>query len=173
MNDDELIRRGDAMAVTVNEYLRAKIAALPAVQTGVRKLEWIGSEADGHDVIARPDPYHTYTVRRLATDRFDVILNHETGSLWFKMHRGEVWPDYAAAKVAAQADYEARIRSALTVQPAPVAPDVAGLVAALVEAREEAHSIAHSEFDWVWSEADFATLTPLADAILAALEGKQ
>ena len=32
MSDDELIRRGDALAVTVNEYLRAKIAALPAVQ---------------------------------------------------------------------------------------------------------------------------------------------
>ena len=68
---------------------------------------------------------------------------------------------------------QARIAALPAVQPAPVAPDVAGLVAALVEAREEAHSIAHSEFDWVWSEADFATLTPLADAILAALEGKQ
>jgi hypothetical protein len=60
--------------------------------------------------------------------------------------------------------------AALDVQPAP---DVAALVAALREARNAAHEVAHSEFDGVWNDQDFADLTPLADAALAAWEARK
>lgn len=89
------------------------IHALPARGVGVRPLVWEGDEEKRHDLIARPDPFHTYTVRPLGDARFDVVLNHELGSLWFRQRKGEIWPDYASAKAAAQADYDARISAAL------------------------------------------------------------
>jgi len=124
----DLIRREDALALrdkladiigalpmssihsALSEYRNA-IRALPAVQPKVKPLVWEGAE--GEDITAQPDRFHTYVVRKLSEKIFDVILSHELGSLWFRQSRNEVWPDYTTAKAAAQADYEARSLSAL------------------------------------------------------------
>lgn len=45
--------------------------------------------------------------------------------------------------------------------------EIARLREALQEARDVAHSQAHDGYDGVWSEDDFRTLTPLADAALS------
>lgn len=78
----------------------------------IRPFDWRGLEGEpGDDIVAKPDVYHQYTVRYLSAGLFDVVLDHELGSLWFRSHRGETHTSYAAAKAAAEADYAARARA--------------------------------------------------------------
>lgn len=100
--------------------------SLPAIGEGsrveVKPLEWTGKEGGpGCDIYATPSGYHHYTVRHLSDDKFDVILNTDTGSIWFAQEKnGTHHASYADAKAAAQADYEQRILSALRSPPEPV-----------------------------------------------------
>jgi hypothetical protein len=164
--DDELIRRGDVLKlVELGEDwwgAYAAIAALPAVLpvVTVKPLAWVDAP-DG------PDEWVAWC--NVAQDY------HGAGSL---SQRAQVESDRAA-----------RILAELVVQPAPdatplsptavdanPAPDtdakVAALVDALREARDAAHDLAHDSYDGVWNDADFAGLTPKADAALAAWEGR-
>ena len=83
-----------------------EIAALPAAEVSVKPLEWVYDEMRG--VWSAQDGFgRHYTV---------------SDSQWFHGSLSEfIWVDGGdeAAKAAAQADYEARIRSALTAQPSP------------------------------------------------------
>ena len=83
----------------------------------VKPLEWLGEEGQpGKDIRAYPTPEIQYTVRHLDMDTFDVILSTDLGSKWFR-NDGQIHASCAQAKAAAQADYEQRIRSALSVNP--------------------------------------------------------
>lgn len=120
MSDDDLIRRGDALAACEPRgydhahHMQAKadcvaaITALPAVTPRVKPLVW---ECLAPRVIEAPGFNCRYQIR-LATD----------GSIrWQGRYMGS-WEDadsVDAAKAAAQADYEARIFAALDMQPAP------------------------------------------------------
>ncbi len=123
MSDDDMIRRGDAvLAVTAadKECLGANgardfIRAVPAVQVGVKPMEWLEIR------------HGQYFEARVIGILYSVRLGTDGISRWQAGHMG-TWHDAAtieAAKAAAQADYDARIRSALTAQPSP---DVAALV---------------------------------------------
>lgn len=134
MSDNDLIRRGDALALflaiddlrhmnvgqatVLFAERRAALIALPAAQPTVKPLVWVGSVAK--------TSFGTYYIVDLgplwvAPGRFDVSFSG------LDVARAE---DEQSAKAAAQADYEARILSALDMQPT-VSPDVAALVEAL------------------------------------------
>lgn len=94
--------------------------AIPAVQVAVKPLKWVE---------IRPDQYFESRVIGIL---YSVRLGTDGVARWQAGHMG-TWheaPTIEAAKAAAQVEYEARIRSALTVAPAPDA----ALVEALVEA---------------------------------------
>ena len=118
----DLIKREDARNAVVQSGgamdAVAAINALPAVQVGVKPLEW---EERGTDFWRALGTDRVYEVIALADGRFFLTNGPRLSD----------YPTLEAAKAAAQADYDARIRSALTVQPAPE-------VAALVEAAKEA-----------------------------------
>lgn len=131
-SDEDMIRRGDAkkwmktlvavmhhcgfeeFAARVDESLTLldDCPAAPAVQVGVRALTWT-MEGKGR-WIGMPDP-------QLGQLAFWIF---QDGDGRFKRAlKNTPWLYYTtleAAKSAAQADYEARIRSALTVQPVKV-----------------------------------------------------
>ena len=97
------------------------IAALPAVQVGVKPLEW-GVTAKREWTALGAAGYSSIVETLSPKGKFHEVI-HAFGVLHDTLE---------AAKAAAQADYEARIRSALTVQPAPAqTPDVAALIEAL------------------------------------------
>lgn len=102
------------------EALQTRIAALEAQlaeRVKVKQLEWQGDEGGpGKDCFSEPTPYLAYRVRHLSDGRFDVILDTDTGSIWFGA-RGEIHATYAEAKAAAQADFDRRILSALEATP--------------------------------------------------------
>lgn len=172
MSDNDLIRRGDALDCFMGEDrigdAMDAIAALPAVQVGVKALEWEATDWWVGDGVKGENDCEWE-----ASNAGGWLYQIEwmgAGDFRLTMHDHEVIlteGGLKAAKAAAQADYEARIRSALTVQPAP---EVAALVEALRETRDIAHSLARSEYEGVWSAEDFETLTPRADAALAKLE---
>lgn len=124
MSDEDMIRRGDAIAALKSAglpfgYRRAidVIDAIPAVQVGVKPMEWLEIR------------HGQYFEARVIGILYSVRLGTDGISRWQAGHTG-TWreaPTIEAAKAAAQADYDARIRSALTVQPSP---DVAALVEA-------------------------------------------
>ena len=129
MSDDDLIRRGDAvLAVTAadKECLGANgardfIRAVPAVQVGVKPMEWLEIR------------HGQYFEARVIGILYSVRLGTDGISRWQAGHMG-TWrdaPTIEAAKAAAQADYAAHIRSTLTVTPAPDAGKVQALVEAL------------------------------------------
>ena len=137
MSDDDMIRKGDVLAL-FGDYRTAmltdrSIAALPAVQVGVKALEW---EERGTDFWRAQGIDRVYEIVALADGRFFLTNGPRLSD----------YPTLEAAKAAAQADYEARIRSALTVQPAPghapdvaaLGPDVDGFGALIFEAKVEA-----------------------------------
>ncbi len=128
-SDDDMIRRGDAvLAVTAadKECLGANgarefIRAIPAVQVGVKPLEWVEYEGlSGFEV------WRAFGI----LGRYKAQRNREKGYAILVFPNGTIaqYPSIEAAKAAAQADYGSRIRSALTAQPSP---DVAALVEAL------------------------------------------
>lgn len=115
-HDDDLIRRGDALKVvsvygTVLSHTD-DIRALPAVVPGVKALEWEPS------VIGKP--WHS---AKSPWGFYYAQWDDETQAWFASLEMGEVEapiilspsdvPSLEAAKAAAQADYEARILSAL------------------------------------------------------------
>ena len=125
MSDNDLIRRGDALALPpydgdgdpagmFDHHIFAKLSdlrAIPAVQVTVRPLEWQHEARNGWKVgVAWATGYH--------------VIRHDDG--WhYGNGTGGVFPTIEAAKASAQADYEACIRSTLTDTPAPDAAKVA------------------------------------------------
>lgn len=91
------------------------VAAIPAVQVGVKPLEWDGGSA--------ASPWGAYAImsRDCSQCHVDYAQLYFNGTLLLEKHGGTD----DEMKLAAQADYEARIRSALTAQPSP---DEAALV---------------------------------------------
>lgn len=134
-SDDDMIRRGDAidritkLSCDDDAHWGSIVDALrtiPSTQVSVKPLEWVYDEMRG--VWSAQDGFgRHYTV---------------SDSQWFHGSLSEfIWVDggYEAAKAAAQADYEARILSALDMQPT-VSPELLATthdVAALVEAAEK------------------------------------
>lgn len=140
MSDDDMIRRGDAiLAVTAadKECLGANgarefIRALPAVQVVVKPLEWVEIRSG------------QYFEARVIGILYSVRLGSDGVVRWQAGHMG-TWheaPTIEAAKAAAQADYEARIRSAMTNQPSP---DVAALTEAEIAQIEAGGKRWHGE----------------------------
>lgn len=107
-----------------DEAARLRAASIPAPERSkeemgvkVKPLIWLGEEGPpGKDIRAYPTPEIQYTVRHLDMDTFDVILDTDLGSKWFR-NDGQIHASYAQAKAAAQADYEKRILSALETPP--------------------------------------------------------
>ena len=121
MSNDDLIRRGDARRILEEEgFLERSLANLndlPAMQVAVKPLEWLEIR-EGQ-----------YFEARVIGILYSVRLGSDGVVRWQAGHMG-TWheaPTIESAKAAAQADYEGRIRSALTAQPSP---DVAALVEA-------------------------------------------
>lgn len=131
MSDNDLIRRGDALAA-VQEWTyccdaEAAITAIPAVQPTVKPLVWKG---DSIRVTAKGMGEYYACMR---------MFHGQKGAGW-EDDEGDWHPTIEAAKAAAQADYEARIRSALDMQPTVSPKQLAAQpddVAALVEAAEK------------------------------------
>lgn len=121
MSDDKLIRLSDAIAALKSADLpfgyghaAEVIRAIPAVQVVVKPLEWVEIRSGQY--------FEAHVIGIL----YSVRLGTDGVVRWQAGHMG-TWheaPTIEAAKAAAQADYDARIRSALTVQPSP---DVAAL----------------------------------------------
>jgi hypothetical protein len=195
--NDELIRRGDALAeveitshpneTSYAPHLYDRIAALPAVQpvVTVKPLVWFMRE--GRTFVAK------------ALQQFDAYQVVQSGAHAYWGRDGEGWseplPTLEAAKAAAQADYAARILAALDVQPAPVdpqlspsavdaspAPETDPKVAALVEAGKYLSDVIDVLLDDCRSQTDDviiktitgAKIRSVADAraALAAWEGR-
>jgi hypothetical protein len=113
MIDNDLIRRGDALALCDGypyvEGVRDALADLPAVTVGVRPLVWVDGECLG-------DPVYTAGGYTIDDDGDDA--DHDLRFLLTMPASGGLrFPTLEAAKVAAQADYEARILAALDLKP--------------------------------------------------------
>lgn len=113
MSDDDLIRRVDARRILEEEgFLERSLANLndlPAMQVAVKPLEWVEIR------------HGQYFEARVIGILYSVRLGTDAIARWQAGHMG-TWrdaPTIEAAKAAAQADYDARIRSALTAQPSP------------------------------------------------------
>lgn len=131
-DDNDLIRRVDAIEALkaanlpfgYGQAVRA-ITNVPAVQVAVKPLVWVVTKTYGGEVWDASAAGGVYR----------IIKRHQDGQFWLTHPTCEVIrPTLDAAKTAAQADYDARIRSALTVTPTPDAAKVAALVEA-AEAR--------------------------------------
>ena len=179
MADNDLIRRGDALALCDQypyvEGVEMAIRALPAAQVTVKPLKWVvrqdkydgGREHYGTGAFG-----HWYCVRRLKNGVWDIV-HHVDG----KAVHLETCPTLEAAKAAAQADYEARIRSALTVTPHDLAK-VQALVEALEYALRVAEHLCSDRFQpvedvhmMVLSDAKIASLSDARAALAAWKEG--
>lgn len=113
----------------VRAALSAAFKTKQPVAVEMEKLEWSPAEGKpGCDVRAQPDPYHHYTVRHLSDGRFDLILTTDLGVKYFQENGVEYHSSYAAAKAAAQQDYETRIRSAIVEVPVETVEFPADLV---------------------------------------------
>ena len=93
----------------------AAIASIPAVQVAVKPLEW--EDRDGVSYLQANCVFGQYQVSWLSEFECWQLYTPKPDSAWrdcFTRHSHK-----EAAKAAAQADYDARIRSALTPQPSP------------------------------------------------------
>lgn len=143
-SDDKLIRLSDAIAALTEVAVRFGITGepqimilakdalrtIPAVQVAVKPLEW--EDRDGVSYLQANCVFGQYQVSWLSEFECWQLYTPKSDSAWrdcFTRHSHK-----EAAKAAAQADYDARIRSALTAQPSP---GVAELVALLAEARTD------------------------------------
>ena len=173
MGDDDMIRRRDAQATIraqkpdlsdgAIQWACDAIDALPAVQVGVKPLEWQTWE---HGTSWADSIFGRYSV-------WDGHWREPNG------YGGRASADPEAA---AQSDYDARIRSALTVQPAP---EVAALRNAgqllhdMLHMKNGAHSgLTRDQVQALWDSAKdsdgFAAVIEFLTALtaLAALEGR-
>lgn len=138
MSDNDLIRRGDALALPpydgdgdpagmFDHHIFAKLSdirALPAVQVTVKPLEWHNFDAWTHWAEGVCGTYHVEE-----RNGYWQVELRGGGLVHGVTQTDDTTPaDLDAAKAAAQADYEARIRSALTIAPAPDTEKVAALV---------------------------------------------
>jgi hypothetical protein len=164
--DDEMIRRGDALALFKNytgtDFWMQQIAALPAAQPGVKPLVWDDFEGLGAKAQAWKQANYLITWWK-SRGQFEVVASYPG-------HQGEAigagfYPTLEAAKAAAQADYEARILAALDVQPAP---DMAALVEAL--RRIAGDQIYPPGFD---RDPEPSRCAKIARAALAAIEARK
>lgn len=145
----------------------AIIRALSAAHVAVKPLEWV----DFHDRGAKAQAWNdaNYMIQKWIDGRWEISASYPGYSTSIygvdRFH-----PTLASAKAAAQADHEARIRSALTAAPAP---DPAQIRA---DAMREAARTVWSEYDekdasyWGESHGDIARREK-ARAILAKLKG--
>jgi hypothetical protein len=135
MSDDDMIRRGDAIAVVPGprhdfapyQDTVAAIRALPAVQPKVKPLVW--EDADqGMCTKWRAAAFQGHYELVTLKNEKGWAVNFSWGrplSYWFIQGDDDdfgptgpkMFPDLEAAKAAAQADYEARILAALEPQP--------------------------------------------------------
>ena len=175
--DDDLIKRGDVRAKMVGSYLSHQaLNAIPAVRVGVRALEWECTDWSAGDGVKGENDCEWQSV----SCGLQYIIDWN-GKGMFTVTKPDDLCIYAgslsAAKSAAQADYDARIRSALIVQPAPVqAPDVAALVEALREISDRHIPDQPAAFggdELEWAVRQHRALRAIARAALAALEGRQ
>ena len=133
------------------------LRAIPAVQVGVKPLEWVDRIGNGKCKC------EAETVVGL----YGIYQDGAWIALRFNGYRiSGALPTIEAAKAAAQADYEARIRSELTAQPSP---DVAALVEAL-------RKISSRAYDMTWGEDTevreaMRDMERIADAALARVKG--
>lgn len=105
MSDNDLIRRGDALyAIAGWEIPSTAIAALPAVTVGVKLLVWRDDGTNGHETDHAFGFYEVYP-----SPEGDMLSRDGVDS--------GVFPSLEAAKAAAQADYEERIRGVLDLIP--------------------------------------------------------
>lgn len=139
MSDNDLIRRGDVMdaaweadslelATHGAGKIAARINAIPAAQPTVKPLVWT------QIVIPEQAMQGTWWKAAAITGDYEVHQFNDRDEIILQ-GRGMGNPEYPtidAAKAAAQADYEARILSALDVQPT-VSPDVAALVEQIMQ----------------------------------------
>lgn len=152
MSDEDMVRRGDVLKtiealeiarcascgnprnnhpfrhqfVTESALdMKAAIDAIPSVQVGVKPLEWI--KHPSKDIWRATVGLGVYKAFGITSPSWDFDSWSDA-----KDKVSQSAPTIEAAKAAAQADYEARIRSALTTQPSP---DVAALVEAMVTIR--------------------------------------
>lgn len=143
MGDDDLIRRGDALAalslgdIVLDRSAVKTIAALPAVTVRVKPLVW----EDFGDWGAKASAYYqaNYLIQFWkGREQFEVALSYPGYQTGFDGDRWHHTLD--AAKAAAQADYEARILAALEPQPAPdaAANRIEALTEQLAAARRDA-----------------------------------
>ncbi len=101
MNEDDLIRRVDALAAVMRVGDEQRIAAIPALKIKVKPLEWV-----------KMDETYYYA----AGEDIKITSNGQGWGLsprdWPHLGGYDI-PTLDAAKAAAQADYEARILSAI------------------------------------------------------------
>ena len=142
------------------EYVRAD--ALPAVQVTVKPLEWVDFADRGAK--AQAWNYANYTLQKWSDGRWELGASYSgyTTSIY---GIDRFYPTIEAAKAAAQADYEARIRSAMTVTPAPDAPELA----ALVDAAKNAIVSMQEARATIVSKREHAVLTDAVVSLRAAL----
>jgi hypothetical protein len=170
MNDDDLIRRGDALAVAAavpkssQNMVKGFIAALPAAQVAVKPLVW-------EDPCKRNNEVH---VARCIFGEYYIHIDGGRHSAWLEAHvkpyENRIGIDVGSvyeAQALADADYAARIRAVL--EPAP-APDVAGLVEALRDiSRQNKTDELNTEYDVEFAdfEAGYDACISRARAALA------
>jgi len=140
MSDNDLIRRGDVLALCDQypyvEGVKTALHDIPAAQPTVKPLAWLDSQQG------------RYSESRAIGILYSIRLGSDGVTRWQAGHMGP-WHEVAsieAAKAAAQADYEARILSALDMQPT-VSPDVAALVEALENVIGEYDLFRKEEYD--------------------------
>lgn len=157
---DEALREYEGGTMTALHL--APVPAAPAV----KPLEW--KECDWHwqygaSPITRPN---NYLVRPCLADRWvgQWMTYAPGGSVGERSRIGEFYPTADAAKAAAQADYEVRIRSALVDAPAPAADPVKEQMA------ETLRSITEGNLgDSRW-QANYEKIKQIARIALAAYE---
>ena len=140
-SDDDMIRRGDAIELARKQCLLSvdDLRALPAVQVAVKPLEWVDFADRGAKAQAWNDA--NYMIQKWSDGRWEISASYPGHSTaLYGIDRFH--PTIEAAKAAAQADYEARIRSSLTAQPSP---DVAAPADALEWAMSHVSSLPMDE----------------------------
>lgn len=183
MSDNDLIRRGDAIALTCDPFgaetvTSQAITALPAVQPTVKPLVWMDFSDRGAKAQAWNEA--NYMIQRWSVGRWEVNASYPGyGAPIDRIC--QFHPTLEAAKAAAQADYEARILSALDMQPtispkqlAAQPDDVAALVEALVEISDRHipdQPAAYGGDEADWAQRQHTALRSIARAALARVKG--
>jgi hypothetical protein len=130
-NDNDLIRRGDAMNAVPEHWrptMSSRIAALPAVAAS-QPADPVTNADRRQRVVVKPLVWENHPMGWIAappTGQAYIIDVRIKGRVMFikGMNPPPKFSDLEAAKAAAQADYEARILAAIDVQPDHTVPDI-------------------------------------------------